>query len=269
MRISRPMVLAACAAALTLPLTACGGDSEQNPADALAAAVAAVSQKSSAEVEVVTEDPEDGKTLGEGRTSWKAGSEGTDLVMRKPGDPEWVKTAGADGETRLMVGKDALYMEMDASQLNGKKWLKLGGEESAPDEPGSLPTYGPEVLIAALSTAGDLKKAGSEQIAGQDTDHYTGTVDVAKLAKAKLEGISAKDRDDWVAEQKDGGIKKVTLDVWIGDDDLAVRTVKSARTAKGAMKETTDITGYGDGFALEVPPAAETATLEELMRAGQ
>ncbi|MEV6104699.1 hypothetical protein AB0M28_08280 [Streptomyces sp. NPDC051940] len=265
MRMSRPLVLAASTALLVLPLSACGGD-EQDPAKALRDAVSAVSGKGSAELVMETRDPEDGTSTREGKFSWKPGSRGADVVMQTADSKDFEQLAGSDGKARLLSGKDFFYVELD-SPLNGRKWLDLSGDSGS--EQDTTPDNGPETAIAALATADDLKKAGTEKVNGQDTDHYTGTVDVAELAETKLQGVSGNSRDEYAENLRNQGLKKVRIEVWIGDDGLAVRTVESGRTAKGAYRETVDIKSYGDGFTVDRPPASEVATLEEFVRSLQ
>jgi hypothetical protein len=251
-------------------MTACGGGKEVTPADALTASAKAVAGQNSAKVHIEANEAGEGTMKADGVTSWKPGKESADVTMAMAGDKDFAAMAGADGKSRLMFDDQFMYMELEgemAAQFGGKKWLKMEdtGEEGAGDD---LPR-GPEAPIAALTIAKDLKKVGTEDVNGQQATHFSGTVTLEELSSSKevLKAMSEDSRDVYVKELKDTGIKdKVSIDVWIGEGDLAVRTVQSGETDKGPAKETIEYSSYGTEVSFEAPPADETADLAEMFQ---
>jgi len=58
----------------------------------------------------------------------------------------------------------------------------------------------------------------------------------------------------------------VTIEAWIGADDLTVKTVESGKTAKGPAKLTIAYSGYGRTAAIEAPPAKDVTTFAEMIQ---
>ncbi|WP_431962483.1 hypothetical protein [Actinacidiphila sp. bgisy160] len=289
MRIRRLVAITAAAGTLVLGLAACGdstkdtpkaestqssakpAEKEISPAEALRNAAKAVEQQASAKVAVDTVDPADGNVKAEGTLSWKKGAEGAELSMDPGSDADMRDMAGPDGKVHMTLADGSVYLPVEgemAAAAGGKKWLKLDGA-SAEDNPADDLPHGPAASLAALSTATDLAKAGEEQVAGAAATHYTGTVDIKKLAAdtAVLEVITKDERDAYVKELHATGLKgTVEIEVWIGADDLAVKTVESGTTAKGPSKVTIVYSGYGQTSAVKAPAAKDVTTLAEMMQ---
>ncbi|MEU1542950.1 hypothetical protein ABZ461_33580 [Actinacidiphila glaucinigra] len=290
MRIRRLVAITAATGTLVLGLAACGDSGEDaapksgstqgsakaekkevTPVERLRNATKAVEQQASAKVSVDAVDPADGNTKAEGTLSWGKGSEGAELSMDAASDPELKDMAGPDGKVHMTMADGAVYLPVEgemAEAAGGKKWLKLDGT-SAEDNPAADLPHGPAAALAALSTATDLAKAGTEQVAGAEATHYTGTVDIKKLAAdtAVLDLISKDERDAYVKELQTTGLKNtVKIEAWIGADDLAVQTVESGKTAKGPAKLTIGYSGYGKTSAIKVPPAKDVTTFAEMVQ---
>ncbi|WP_326580077.1 hypothetical protein OIE69_39705 [Actinacidiphila glaucinigra] len=291
MRIRRLVAITAATGTLALGLAACGDSAEDaapkagstqgsakpaekkeaTPVEALQNATKAVEQQASAKVSVDAVDPADGNTKAEGTLSWEKGSEAAELSMDAASDPDLQDMAGPDGKVHMTMADGGVYLPVEgemAEAAGGKKWLKLDGA-SAEDNPAADLPHGPAAALAALSTAPDLAEAGKEQVAGAEATHYTGTVDIKKLAAdtAVLELIGKDERDAYVKELRTTGLKNtVKIEAWIGADDLAVQTVESGTTAKGAAKLTIGYSGYGKTSAIKVPPAKDVTTFAEMLQ---
>ncbi|MFJ4844454.1 MULTISPECIES: hypothetical protein [unclassified Streptomyces] len=287
---SRLLTSAAVAGTLTFGLAACGdaaqdtssaepaqssgakpAQKEVAPAARLQNAAKAVQQQASAKVSVDSVDPADGTTKAEGTLSWKAGSEGAELSMAPGSDADLQAMAGPDGKVHMTMASGHVYLpvvgEM-AEAAGGKKWLQLDGSAGQDNPANDLP-HGPAAALAALSTAADLAKAGEEQVAGAETAHYTGTVDIKKLAAdtAVLKLISKDERDAYVKELHSTGLNDtVKIEAWIGGDDLAVKTLETGTTAKGPSKVAITYSGYGRTAAIEAPPAKDVTTFAEMLQ---
>ncbi|MDX3355349.1 hypothetical protein PV703_18945 [Streptomyces sp. ME01-24h] len=290
MHVRRLLAVAAATGTLALGLAACG-DSDKDaspkaqstqsvakppqkevaPADRLRNAAKAVEQQASAKVAVDAVDPADGNTKAEGTLSWKKGSEGAELSVEPGSDADMRDMAGPDGKVHMTMADGAVYLPVEgelAEAAGGKKWLKLDGA-AAEDNPANDLPHGPAASLAALSTATDLAKAGQEQVTGATATHYTGTVDIKKLAAdtTVLDVISKDERDAYIKELRAGGLKDtVEIEVWIGADDLAVQTVESGKTAKGLSKVTIAYSGYEKTSAIKAPAAKDVTTYTEMIQ---
>jgi hypothetical protein len=92
-----------------------------------------------------------------------------------------------------------------------------------------------------------LKKAvyvGSEDVGGEQMDHYVLTVDAAKAAKAQ--GAPAT-----------GPAGDITYDLWLDDQDLMRRM--QLDTPQGGMTITTD--HWGEPVTVKAPPASAIMSL--------
>lgn len=293
MRIHRLLAITAATGALALGLAACGdsgtdapkAESTQSsvqssgkpaakevaPADRLRNAAKAVKQQASAEVSVDSVDPAEGNNKAEGTLSWKKGSEGAELSMDAGSDADMRDMAGPDGKVHMTIAGDSVYLPVGdkmAEMAGGKKWLKLDRDAEGENPASDLP-QGPAASLAALSTATDLAKVGKEQVAGAEATHYTGTVDIKKLAAdtSVLEFITKDERDALVTELRATGLEDtVKIEVWIGADDLAVKTVESGSTAKGAAKVTIVYSGYARTSTVKAPAAKDVTSLAEIMQ---
>ncbi|MEU4092868.1 hypothetical protein [Streptomyces sp. NPDC026673] len=283
------MAITAATGTLALGLAACGGSADEGakakpsqssaksekkevpPAEALRAATKAAVEQAAAKVAVDSVDPKEGNTKAEGTLSWKKGSEGAELSMDPGSDADMKDMAGEDGKVHMTITDGAVYLPIEgemAAAANGKKWLKFDAT-AAEDNPAKDMPHGPVQALAALSIAGDLAKAGEEQVDGAQATHYTGTVDIAKFAadSSVLDLITKDERDAYVAELKDTGIKNsVKIEAWVGADDLTVKTMESGSTAKGPAKLTITYSDYGQTSAVTVPPAKDVTTLAEMLK---
>ncbi|MDX2648630.1 hypothetical protein PV341_34675 [Streptomyces sp. PA03-1a] len=289
MHIRRLVAITAATGTLALGLAACGDATKEapksastqgsakpvekkvSPVEAVRNATKAVEKQASAKVAVDSVDPADGNTKAEGTLSWKKGSEGAELSMDAGSDADMKDMAGPDGKVHMTMADGSVFLPVEgemAEAAGGKKWLKLDGS-SAEDNPAKDLPHGPAAALAALSTAADLAAAGEEQVAGAEATHYTGTVDIKKLAAdtSVLELITKDERDAYIEELHSTGLKNtVKIEAWISADDLAVKTVESGKTAKGPAKLTIAYSGYGQTSAIKAPPAKDVTTFAEMIQ---
>ncbi len=180
---------------------------------------------------------------------------GTTLETRFLGDTAYVSTPA--GLTGLLGGKKFLKLDIKALAAENKQFGSLSG--------GTDPTSG----IEALRGAKDVTKVGTEDVRGESTTHYRGTIDLA-AAKDAVEGEAAESVDELVALLKS---EEIPYDVWI-DSAGRVRRTKfvvdapaSAKTANQATKTAMTIELYDFGVTVDVtePPAAEVADGNSLL----
>ncbi|MFE2543029.1 hypothetical protein [Actinacidiphila glaucinigra] len=239
--------------------------------EAVRSGAKAVGQQGSAKVAVESVDTEVGTTKSEGTLSWKKGAEAAEVSMDAASHPDLRDMAGPDGKVHLTMAEGDVYLPVEGVLLEaagGKKWLRLEGS-SAEDNPAKDLPHGPATVLAALSTAADLAAVGEEQVAGAAATHYTGTVDIEKLAAdtAVLELVSKGERDAYVDELHATGFRNtVDIEAWIGAGDLAVKVVESGKTAEGPAELTIAYSGYGRTSAIKAPPAKDVTTFAEVIQ---
>lgn len=258
----RRLLATALAVAVVVPLAACGGGAS-SPLEIVRASSAKTVGAESSKVSIVIDSVVEGETVhftGEGAFDFAAkkgvltldlGSllAGTKLETRLLGDVAYVGVPAALGG--LMGGKKFLKLDIAALAAQNEQFGGLTG--------GTDPTSG----VDALRGAKDVTKVGSEEVRGESTIHYRGTVDLS-AAKAKLEGDAADAVDELTTLLKSNDIP---FDVWIDGagrvrrSTLAVDLPASAKTDNKAVKTTVTTELYDFGTTVDVvePPAAEVA----------
>lgn len=264
----RRLLATALAAVVVLPLTACGSGASSAIEIVRASSAKTVGAESS-KVSIVIDTVVEGETVhftGEGAFDY-AGKKGvltldlgsllagSKLETRLIGDIAYVGVPPAMGG--LLAGKKFLKLDIKALAAQNEQFGGLSGSTD--------PTSG----IDALRGAKDVTKVGSEEVRGESTTHYRGTIDLT-AAKAELEGDAAESVDELTTLLKS---EDVPFDVWIDGDGrvrrstLAVDLPASAKTDNKAVKTTITTELYDFGTTVDVvePPAAEVADGNSLL----
>jgi hypothetical protein len=130
----------------------------------------------------------------------------------------------SSGDKRWLQYDNSWYV-LDATALAGAAGGVTGGTTTAP----SVDTG--KIKSALADPSGffkDAKKVGDEKVGDIQTEHITGTLDVAKaLDSAKQLGAAATTATTTgvspdQAQQLTDAVKDATVDVWIGKDDRVV-----------------------------------------------
>lgn len=147
---------------------------------------------------------------------------------------------------------NTMYMK---GLMGSSKWVKLSLDQLAQASGNSALTSMTNPLEMVKKVSQSVKTAtyqGKEKVDGDDTDHYTLTVDTSALSSAL--GSSA-------AGAASGMPKTVNEDLWVdGDNHLRKTEVKL-----GSMG-TFDVTmsNYGEKVDIEAPPAAQVQQMPGL-----
>lgn len=276
-------------------LTACGGSSggkdsgsgsEENeglsPAQVaiteLEKASKSTDQKKSAKVDGdQTQGTPRGKitTKTEGSVDWSGGGTTADMTITQQG-------AGASGmptsgkPMRARYTEDAMYVnlgdEFASTAGEGKHWMKYDydklAEQSGPSGAlvkDQMQNNNPARSVDLLLASGKVKKAGSETVKGKKTDHYTGTVEVAELARMQSEKLSEQDLKQLSDQLKQQGFKTEKIDLWIDGDDLLVKKQERAKGKNGDLNSTVFYSDYGTEVSVEEPPASDMLPFEQAL----
>lgn len=152
-------------------------------------------------------------------------------------------------------------------RAGGKTWLKADLATAAPllgfdaDELTSrLQNADPAAHVKALLASSDLKVVGEETVDGARTVHYAGTTPVSKY----LQGLAPDARTAVERRLTKLSAAEVKTHLWV-DKGYQVR---KATVAVGESEVAIRFTDYGQPVDVAEPPAADTADLAELLRAG-
>jgi hypothetical protein len=171
---------------------------------------------------------------------------------------------------------DAYYAKMGdkfAEQSGGKHWIKYAYDDLAQLGGGSgaymkdqMQNTTPNQSVKLLLASGDVEKVGREKVRGEDTTHYSGTVDVADLAADQSSDLSADQLADLKRQLQQAGVTTETIDIWVNDDDLLVKKTEKGELATGSMSSTAYYSDYGVDVSVEEPAAGDTADFKDLMQ---
>ncbi|WP_419997196.1 DUF1396 domain-containing protein [Streptomyces boninensis] len=209
--------------------------------------------------------PGEGKFTGTAAMTRKP--EAMRMKMQLTGGPQ-----SGTFEMRL-VGR-AMYMnggEEAAEGMDGKSWLKVdmskaggkGGSLMSGSPAGANPTEDVEDMLEAEG----LKKVGEEKIDGVPTTHYSGTIDLARL-KAGMKDADAQTRErreEKLKEYRELGVDKLTMDMWIDENDHTKQFRTTSKTDKGPMDVTVTMGELNKPVTVTAPPASEVMDLSQEM----
>ncbi|MFF4402070.1 hypothetical protein [Streptomyces sp. NPDC001480] len=211
----------------------------------------------------------------DGALSWGDGMRG-DLTITYTGGQmaDTMRKAGTSSmEARYLP--DAYYAKMSekfAASFGGKHWIRYAYDDLAKLAGGSgaylkdqMQNTTPNQSVKMLLASGDVKKVGEEKVAGVQTTHYAGTVNVADLA-GKSSNLSASQLADLKKQLSQAGVTTDTVDIWVNEQNLLVKKTEKADMATGTMTSTAYYTDYGVKVTAEEPPASDTKDFKDLMK---
>jgi hypothetical protein len=251
------------------------GSTRVSPIAALRSAEQSTDKADSAKVESSTVMGTVMSMSAKGNLGWGDGITGT-LTMTYTGGTvaDTMRAAGSTSmEARYLP--DAYYAKMGekfAEQAGGKHWIKydyddlakLGGSSGAylkDQMQNSTPNQSVKLLLAS----GDVKKVGTESVRGQETTHYSGTVDVADLA-SKNSNLTASQLDSLKKQLTAAGVTTEQVDIWVNGQDLLVKKVEKGQMSSGQYSQTAYYSDYGVKVAATVPPASDTENFTALLK---
>ena len=189
------------------------------------------------------------------------------------------------GFTEVLV-PPKMYIKMPAgagaSLPKGKSWIAVDpgalGDLTASGLEGALPgPFGagnsdPADLLASLTAiSGGVTKQGTATIGGVPVTQYRVNVDLAKAA-ARVPGWERASFNEFAQSL---GAGTVPVDVWVDSHNL-VRRMREALHVPGdlgtpagtVVTQTTDFYDFGVPVRVSAPPAAEVASLSQLITDG-
>ena len=220
-----------------------GGGEQDDPLAALNAAARKTKAAESTRQKFTMEaEASDGEFSASGEATLSADS--TRGHMTFDGD------GGLEGSFEAILIDGFMYMKGDDLPLpEGKEWFKT------PDPPTS--TMSPSEFVQFLLDSGDVENEGTEEIRGQQTTHYSGPLDIRKIAEeGGSELVQRLNQQPHVEEME------TEIDIWVGENGLPARMefeVKPPDGQDGSLKMTSDILEYNVEVDVEAPPPSKVA----------
>lgn len=172
------------------------------------------------------------------------------------------------GDLEIRVLDNIAYLKLPASiaQMEGatKPWVKLDPNGNNPLDKamaGSLQTaqqdVDPSAMLNKIKSAGTITATSHEQVNGENTTHYTITVDPKKLT-TNVAGLGT-----------DANMlpNSMTVDYWVNSDNLPVKfsTAATVQSPTGGAPIQVNVTGnftdWGQPVNITAPPADQVGSL--------
>ena len=248
------LVLTAVAA---LSLAGCGDD--DSPIDVVRAAGEGVVEAGSSKTTVTLELP--GLTLsGEGEYDYENNTGRTTF------DTSALAAAGFPRELKLLVDDKTIYLNL-GGRLVETEWAKVDTTKTGNLGPQykSLAELGnnsdPRAILAyTVGAKDDLKEVGDEEVRGEPTTHYKGTVDL-KVAARRIGGPQAEALRTVIDTLK---TSTIPADFWVDDDgrlrrfrhviDLSKASAAAQAGISGKSTTTMEFYDFGTKVELDLPP---------------
>ncbi|MER5640759.1 hypothetical protein ABT095_27895 [Kitasatospora sp. NPDC002227] len=239
-------------------------------ADAMSQTTKATSQYTSVKLklsEKVNAQGQDVDVTGSGTVSWQPVA--MDMTMTVPGlSAEF----GGDGSIRTLMSGTTMYMNMGdaaAAKSGGKHWMKLDltslgtAGQALADQMNSSSGNDPATQLKLFTSSPDIKRVGQESVNGVQSTHYTGTVDLTKLAAQQDASLKS-----LLTQSTKLGLSSMNLDLWVTDKGLPVRIHESTpATATTKFDVTVDYSDYSTTpVTVTAPPANDTNDLGAMLK---
>lgn len=186
----------------------------------------------------------------------------------------------SDGEMTMLLVDKVIYMKLPAGQeiTPGKPWLKIDSEGTDPMSKMMKTLFDqmaknadPKASLEQFSKAGEITATEEHvEINGENTTHYTITVDVAKLAETQTDPTLKQAMEQMV---ESGGMTDFPVELFVNEDSLPARFKLNMPTQDPTSGQTVtvemqvDYTDWGKEVTVEAPPADETVDAAEAMNA--
>ncbi|WP_320774604.1 hypothetical protein [Streptomyces sp. CRN 30] len=221
----------------------------------------------------------DGEMVIKGVTGWDPVV--MDVTMTGSG-AAFASAPGTPEQVRMMWQDNVIYTDMGpeaAKEMDGKRWMKVdlaAAAEASGDEAltkqmmSSLENVNqsPAEQLAVLLESPNLEHVGSEKVDGTEAEHYKGTLTVKEMLASNdtLDIMEPEERKQLLEAIEESGVKGYDTEVWVNEDDLPVRMDITMETPEGTIDLSTKYSDYGTEAEAEVPPAADTVDLFEMLQ---
>ena len=191
-----------------------------------------------------------------------------------PGTPTEMEMV-FEGTTYYM--RFPMLAEALGPEAAGKEWVKIDAAAMAGDaglDLGQLDRLGndPRQQLAYLTGVSDhIEEVGEEEIRGERTTRYTGTVTMDAVLE-QLEREELVDVDQFRRQVEELGIDEMAFDVWIDDEgrarrmEMAVPMPPQAGVAGGEVQMAIEMFDFGEAVDVAAPPADAVFDMTQMVR---
>ncbi|ESP98647.1 MULTISPECIES: hypothetical protein [Streptomyces] len=304
--LARRVAVPAAAVAMVLGLAACEGGETESKGDgkaadsapkvlsraeagkALNAAYKSTSEAKSAKVEMTMSMPEGTPGGGDMKMSGVMGWDPTVLDMTMSGSALQESDPTAPESSRVIMEGSVMYVDMGAEaakEMDGRRWMKMdlgelaeqmdksgeaGGGEMAKAMTGGLENMNqdPAQQIAVLMESPNLKHVGPAKVAGEETQHYKGTLSLKEMmdANSSFDALPEKDREELVEAMEESGLEGYQTQVWVNGDDLPVKMDVTMETPEGDVRIVQTFSDYGAAAKVDAPAEKDTLDLMDMLQ---
>lgn len=183
-------------------------------------------------------------------------------------------------EMEMILDGSTFYIRMPAltdMQSLPTEWVSMDISETAPGFEGLLALSegqnDPTSSLAYLDGITDAEVVGTETVAGAETTHYHGTIDVSEAFHRLSDDADANARKALSQAKQLLGDTTMPVDVWIDGDGLLRRMSFRMETVAGArvafsMEMTMEISEYGIDADLPIPDPDDVTDLTRMIPDG-
>jgi hypothetical protein len=271
---------------LVAPLAACGTE-EASAAEIVRAAPAATVDSDTARMAFEMRMPGvpgmgDGTFTAEGAMDFAAGR-GTMTFDLGPMLEAAGEQVPPDTETEISMVFDGTVIWMRFPMLTeamgprgvGKEWVRVDTSDAATQmgiDVSQLQQMGgndPRQQLAYLTgVSDDVEEVGEEEVRGETTTHYRGTVTVDAVIEHLEEEDALVDPERFRETAEQWGIDEIAFDVWIDDEGRARRMVQTIpappEAGGGDVEIVVELYDFGTDVDVAIPPAEATIDVTEL-----
>lgn len=181
--------------------------------------------------------------------------------------------AFGDGEAELVFSDLAYYMKLPQGAglpiPPGKEWFKIDLKELGQtqgldlEELTQLSQSDPSQALDFLQGASDdFHAVGTEDVRGEPTTHFAGTIDLNKVAENAPDDLAEQYKK--LAQMAPSPL--VPMDVWIGDDGFVRKLRFEQKLAAGSsMTMEEELFDWGTDVNVTVPSDDEVVDLTQLL----
>lgn len=147
-----------------------------------------------------------------------------------------------------VVDGPVLYMRSPEFSLpDGLEWMKIDLEDAVGLKVPAQSGTDPRDELSILEVAGNFQKLGKDQVRGEATTHYRGTIGIAEA----VERLREKGEDELAENYEENG-GPIDFEAWIGSDGIVRRLRLVTTITAGQGKEVnSDMTMTFFDFGLE------------------
>ena len=168
--------------------------------------------------------------------------DGTVLYMRSP-----------VFQQALPAGKE--WVRLDLAQLAKQQGVNLGSLVDSNPTPNGALAY-------LRGSTGKVQELGKAKVQGAQTTHYRATIDLEHAARR----ANGSTRQSIRRVIDVAGVKKLPVDVWVGDDGYVRKVTYTQHSGKNqAAKITMELYDFGSPVTITAPPAAAVIDFQKLL----